>query len=353
MDQPWWTLPCAAPSEEHRARALARQEQLTKPRGSLGRLESVAVTLAALQHDDRPSVDRAPVLVFAGDHGVATRGVSAYPPEVTVQMLHNFVGGGAAISVLARQLGLPLTVVDVGTLGEDPVPGVLSDKRRHGTSDLTVEPAMTHDDVTHALDAGRRATSTALADGADLLVLGELGIGNTTAASAVAVALLDESPARLVGPGTGLDDEGVRRKAAVIAQALELHAAEVAGADVPALEALRRLGGLEIAALAGAVVAASQQGVPVLVDGLIVSVAALVAVGLNPGCRDWLLFSHRSAEQGHGRVLSALDAQELLQLDLRLGEGSGAALAVPLLRLACALHNEMATFAEASVSDRD
>ncbi|MBB6063595.1 nicotinate-nucleotide--dimethylbenzimidazole phosphoribosyltransferase [Pseudoxanthomonas broegbernensis] len=326
---------------------------MTKPAGALGRLEAVAVELAGLQGRARPRAARVPALLFAADHGIAAQGVSAYPAEVTVQMLRNFVGGGAAISVLARELGLPLRVHDVGTLATEAIDGVVADKCRRGTADFSAGEAMDAAALAHALDAGRRGLDAACAAPADLLLLGEMGIGNTASASALA-ALLGPLPlAEVVGAGSGLDPARQRHKQAVLERALALHGEAVARSSCPVPEALRRAGGLEIAALAGAMVAAAQQGTPVLVDGFIVSVAALAAVRLNPGVRDWLLFSHRSAERGHARVLDCLRAEPLLQLDLRLGEGSGAAVALPLLRLACALHNGMATFAEAAVAGRD
>lgn len=349
MSGMWWSRTCAVPSQEHADRARARQQCLTKPPGALGRLETLAVELAAMQASDRPRAERVPVLLFAADHGVVAQGVSAFPADVTVQMLANFAAGGAAIAVLARELGLPLQLRDVGTLAEAPVAGATVDKPCRGTRDLSVEAAMDEAGVAHALAAGRRAVDEAGA-APDLLLLGEMGIGNTTPASALVCALAALPADGLVGAGTGLDAARIALKQAVVERALALHGDAISAAPQPALEALRRLGGLEIAAMAGAMVAAAQRGVPVLVDGFIVSAAALVAVGLNPGVRDWLLFSHCSAERGHRRLLEALDATPLLQLDLRLGEGSGAALALPLLRLACALHNDMATFEEAAVA---
>lgn len=349
MEQGWWSQACRTPSIGHADRARARQQQLTKPPGALGRLETLAIELAALQARDRPRAQVVPVLLFAGDHGVVAQGVSAFPAEVTVQMLANFAAGGAAISVLARELGLPLHLRDVGTLTDGAVAGAVVDKPCRGTRDLGVEAAMSAAEVAHALDAGRRAVEEADA-GADLLLPGEMGIGNTTAASALACMLGDLPPADLVGAGTGLDEARIALKQAVVERAMNLHRDAVAAAPQPALEALRRVGGLEIAALAGAMIAAARRGVPVLVDGFIVSAAALAAVRINPGVRDWLLFSHCSAERGHARLLEALDAEPLLRLDLRLGEASGAALALPLLRLACALHNDMATFEDAAVA---
>lgn len=349
MDGSWWGKSCALPSQEHRERATARQQQLTKPAGALGRIERLAVDLAAMQATDRPRAVRAPVLLFAADHGVVAQGVSAYPADVTVQMLANFAAGGAAIAVLARELGLPLHLRDVGTLAESTVAGATTDKPCRGTRDLSLHAAMSGSELAHALAAGRRAVEEACG-GADLVLLGEMGIGNTTAASALACAIGGLPAQGLVGAGTGLDAGRIAHKCGVVERALALHRAPISAAACPALEALRRVGGLEIAALAGAMIASAQRGVPVLVDGFIVSAAALAAVRLNPAVRDWLLFSHGSAEQGHARLLALLEATPLLQLDLRLGEGSGAALALPLLRLACALHNDMATFADAAVA---
>ncbi|KQN95907.1 MULTISPECIES: nicotinate-nucleotide--dimethylbenzimidazole phosphoribosyltransferase [Stenotrophomonas] len=352
MTEAWFTRPCPAPSQAHRQHAIARQRQLTKPEGALGRLETLAIELAALQGREQPQAARVPVLVFAGDHGVAVQGVSAYPAEVTVQMLRNFAAGGAAIAVLSRELGLPLHVWDVGSLADAPLAGVTCDKPRRGTDDFSAGPAMAPADLEAVFDAGRRAVEATCGDGADLLLLGEMGIGNTTSASALAAVLGPLPLADLVGAGTGLDAARIAHKQAVTARALALHGEAIAAAADPGREALRRVGGLEIAALAAAMIAAAQRGVPVLVDGFIVSAAALAAVRINPSLQPWLLFSHRSAERGHARVLATLQADPLLQLDLRLGEGSGAALALPLLRLACALHNGMATFAEAAIAGR-
>jgi len=346
----WISLECAVPSRSHRDAALARQEQLTKPLGALGRLEAVAVELAALQATATPGADRAPVVLFAGDHGVAAQGVSAYPSEVTVQMLRNFASGGAAISVLSRTLGLPLEVVDAGTLSTETIPGVIVDKPRNGTRDFSREPALTAAEVAFALETGRHAVARQIDGAPQLVIFGEMGIGNTTAAAAIAAALLPCAPAEIVGAGTGLDGEGRARKARVISDALALHGLS-REARVEAV--LAAVGGLEITAITGAIIASAQAGLPVLIDGFIVSVAALAATKLNPSCRPWLIFSHRSAERGHGLLLDALGARPLIDLDLRLGEASGAATALPILRLACALHNGMATFAEAAVSNRD
>ena len=349
MTQAWWLNPCKPVDTDVVENAAARQQQLTKPAGSLGQLESVAVQLAGLQGQVKPTLDQVWIAIFAGDHGVVAEGVSAFPQEVTGQMLLNFVSGGAAISVLARQLGAQLEVVDLGTVTPSlNLPGVRHLNIGPGTANFAKGAAMTRAQGELALQGGRDSVLRAKAAGAQLFIGGEMGIGNTTAASALACALLDCPVAHLTGPGTGLNAEGVSHKAQVIERALALHAAQRGDA----LQTLFNLGGFEIAALVGAYLACAQEGVAVLVDGFICTVAALVAVRLNPACREWLLFGHRGAEPGHRHVLETLGAEPLLELGLRLGEGSGAALAVPLLRLACDLHGQMATFAEAAVADR-
>ncbi|MFS0828023.1 nicotinate-nucleotide--dimethylbenzimidazole phosphoribosyltransferase [Pseudomonas phoenicis] len=355
----WWQDACCPVDTAAMAQAQARQQQLTKPAGSLGQLETLAIRLAGLQGCERPSLDQVAIGIFAGDHGVVAEGVSAYPQAVTGQMLGNFVAGGAAISVLARQLDASLEVLDLGTVDAQlTLPGVRHLRLGAGTRNFLRGPAMDEAQLHGALQAGRDCAlrarcgdagrSGARRNCARLFIGGEMGIGNTTAAAAVASVLLACAPGDLSGPGTGLDADGVRHKAVVIEQALALHGLR---ADEP-LRALACVGGFEIAALVGAYVACAQAGIAVLVDGFICSVAALLAVRLNPDCAAWLLYAHSGAEPGHARVLAALQAEPLLQLGLRLGEGSGAALAVPLLRLACALHGQMATFAEAAVADR-
>lgn len=343
----WISEPCPEPSSGHEARAHARQSVLTKPPGSLGRLETLAIKLATLQATDHPSATNAAIVLFAGDHGVTAQGISAYPSAVTVEMLRNFAAGGAAIAVLARALGVPLTVIDAGTLAPEPMAGIVVDKPRRGTRDFTIEPAMTRAELGAALAAGRRAVEAA--GTRDVLLFGEMGIGNTTSAAAIACALLSRSPSELAGAGTGLDPDGVARKVAVIEKAIASHGL---GTSSDALEVCAAVGGLEIAALTGATVAAAQRRTPVLVDGFIVTVAALAAMRINPSVTPWLLYAHRSAERGHTAVLDALDAHPILDLGLRLGEGSGAAAALAILRLACELHNRMATFEEAAVSGR-
>jgi len=344
----WIYQKCPDVSAVHRETASRRQSELTKPTGALGRLETLAIELAGLQATERPRAARVPIIIFAGDHGIAAQGVSAYPQAVTIAMMQNFAAGGAAISVLARELGVPLEVVDAGTLAEAPLSGVVSDKPRRGTRDFSVEAALEPRELAFAFDCGKRALSRAATSEPDLLILGEMGIGNTTSAAAIAAALLDTGAEAMTGRGTGLDAAGRERKARLIDAALSRYA--IVGAAPEKI--LCAVGGLEIAAIAGAMIAAAQRRIPVLIDGFIVSAAALAATRLNPSCRPYLIFAHQSAEQGHRRVLETLEARPLLDLDLRLGEGSGAALALPILRLACVLHNQMATFAEAAVPDR-
>lgn len=328
------------------AAAQAHLDRLVMPAGALGRLGPALVHLAGLQGRTHPQAERIAIAVFAGDHGVARQGVSAYPQRVTAQMLEGLANGGAAIAVLARTLGASLEVIDVGTLLNDTaVPGVRRVRIRDASRDLSEMDAMTAAECRKAEAAG--AAALARARGCDLFIAGEIGIGNTTSGAALAAALLRRPAADLVGRGTGIDDAALARKTAVIEQALM----RCGGLDAPA-DLLRALGGYEIAALVGAYAAAPDQRVPCLVDGFVCSVAALLAVLQNPAVRPWLLFAHRSAEQGHARVLAALDAEPLLDLGMRLGEGTGAAMAVATLRLACALHAQMATFESAGVSDR-
>ena len=346
----WVYQECPGISAGHRAAAIARQKQLTKPTGSLGRLEQLAIDLAGMQQTERPLARNVPIIIFAADHGIAAKGVSAYPQEVTIAMMANFASGGAAISVLSRELGSSLEVVDVGTLAQVPMPGIVTDKQRCGTRDFSEEMALEPAELAFALDCGRRAVLRANAGKPDLLILGEMGIGNTTASAAIAASLLGVRAEEVVGSGTGIDAAGRANKARLIDAALLRHG--LTSPEAPPERILCAVGGLEIAAICGAIIAAAQRRIPILIDGFIVSVAALMGTRLNPSCQPFLLPSHQSAEQGHRLVLGALNVQPLISLDLRLGEGSGAAVALPLVRLACALHDDMATFEQANVPDR-
>ncbi len=346
----WVRQPARALDRQARRAARARQARLTKPAGALGRLETVAVRLAGMQGSERPEAERVHLCVFAADHGVAAAGVSAYPQAVTGQMIANMAAGGAAVSVVATAIGARLELIVLGTVSPVPLhPRIRLEPIAAGTANLAQGPAMTAAQLARAMAAGRAAVGRALEDRAQLFIGGEMGIGNTTAAAALACALLSRPAAELVGPGTGLDRAGVAHKGAVVARALALHGAALSDP----LGALARVGGFEIAALAGAYCACAQSGLPVLVDGFISSVAALAATRLCDGAGQWMLLAHASAEPGHRLVVEALGDQPLLDLGMRLGEGSGAAVAVPLLRLACVLHNGMATFDEARVSGAD
>lgn len=323
----------AAPPADERAveAARARNLQLTKPPGALGRLEDVAIWIAGWQGTDRPRLDAPQVVVFAGNHGVTARGISAFPPEVTVQMVANFRAGGAAINQLARTFGAAMSVVALDL--DRP------------TADFTASPAMTEAEVLEALEQGWDSVDPA----ADLLIVGEMGIGNTTAAAAMACALFGGAPADWSGRGTGLDDAGLARKAQVVAEALALHGPLL---DDP-LQVLRCLGGREIAAMAGAIARARAARIPVLLDGFICSAAAAVLERASKGALDHCLAGHVSAEPGHARLLAALGKEPLLHLGLRLGEGSGAGVALGVVKAAVACHSGMATFAEAGVSGKD
>ncbi len=345
----WLQHPAKQLDQAARSAAQARQQQLTKPPGALGQLEALAIQLAAMQGKEKPQINNVFISIFAGDHGIAEENVSAFPQLVTAEMVKNFARGGAAICVLAKQLGAKLEVVNLGTAFDTgTLPGVLQCNIGKGTANFARQPAMTEVQLVAAMQAGNDSAAQAAKFEAQLYIGGDMGIANTTSAAALACALLKHTPQQLAGPGTGLDASGVQHKAAVIARALELHAAQL---NDP-LEILRRLGGFEIAALTAAYISCAQRGITVLVDGYITTAAALLAVCIQPAVADWMLYAHRSAEPGHILMLNALKAETMLELGMRLGEGSGAGVAVPVLRLACALHNDMATFAEAGVSEK-
>lgn len=329
--------------------ARARQLQLTKPPGSLGRLEDLACWFAARLRNSVPPVPRCEIFVFAGDHGVAERGVSAFPQSVTTQMVGNFARGGAAINVLAALEDCRIEVVDVGVASSEPTPpSVRKERVRAGTRDLASSAAMTLDEVRAAMKAGERCARAAIERGARLLIAGDMGIANTTAAACLICAFTGETPEAVVGRGTGVDDVGLIRKRQVVQIALARVAQSGAAEDPTCL--LAELGGLELAAIAGFYLESARAGVPVMLDGYISTAAALAAAAIEPGVADWMLASHRSAEGGHQFALQKLKLEPLLDLGLRLGEGTGAALALHLVRAALALHAGMATFGEAGVS---
>ena len=334
------------------AAASAHLDRLTKPPGSLGRLEAVAIQLAGIRGQVAPVVEHRAIVVAAADHGVTRQGVSAYPTEVTAQMVANFLAGGAAIDVLAAGLGARLTVLDVGVAGPIPDrggPGVvtyLERRIRAGTGDLSTGPAMSRDEAWRAIGVGLDLAADLAADGVDLLGVGEMGIGNTTAASAIAAVFSGRPAAEVTGRGTGLADDALAHKIVVVDAALARHRPEP-GDPIGVLAAV---GGLEIGALAGLILGAAAARIPVVLDGFITASAALLAARLAPCLPARLLAGHRSVEPGHALVLEALGLRPLLDLDLRLGEGTGAALAMGLVVAAARLRDGMATFASAEVA---
>ena len=339
----------AAPDAALGARVQRAIDAKTKPPGSLGRIEALALQMALAQGTERPAADPARLFIFAGDHGIVAEGVSAWPQEVTAQMVGNFLAGGAASTVFARVSGAAVTVVDAGVATEiGEAPGLVRGGVRRGTRNAAREDALTADEVERALALGAGLAAEAVGQGTRVVALGEMGIGNTSAAALVAHGIAGIELGLLTGPGAGLDAHGVDRKLAVLARA----AGRRPGPLAPA-EALAAFGGLEIAAMAGAVIGAASARAVVLVDGFIATAAALAALAARPEARDYCVFAHRSREGGHRRMLEWLEVEPLIDLDLCLGEGTGALLALPLLRSACAMLNEMATFESAGVSGKD
>ena len=357
MKKDWYLSPAQAIDTTAADGAKIRQAQLTKPQGSLGELEELAIKFAGWQGNVIPQCKKVLVRVFAGDHGICKdrvdddgvklANVSAFPQSVTSQMIHNFVNGGAAISVLAKQLNADFAVVNMGTA--EPIkltsPHLVTHQLMNGTNDFTQEPAMSEGVLLQALQAGREQV---VDQHVDLFIGGEMGIGNTTSAAAIYSLLMKVGPEATVGGGTGVDKAGIAIKRKVIYQAINRHGELL---ETP-LNILQHVGGLEIAALVGAIIAAAQRGTPVLVDGFICTAAALLAIKVNPSVRQWLLFSHKSAEKAHAKALIELEARPLLDLNMRLGEGSGSGVAVSLIQSALALHAQMATFEEASISNK-
>lgn len=330
--------------------AWARQDSLTKPPRSLGVLEQLGVRMALIQHDVRPAAEPRALVLMAGDHGVVAQGVTPYPAEVTQQMIANFAAGGAAIDQLAAQAAARLVLVDVGVAGDvSAVPGVEVRKVAPGTADMTQGPAMTREQAAEALLVGIDVARRLADDGVRVIGTGEMGIGNTTPAAALAAAFTGADPAGVVGRGTGLDDAGVAHKAEVVRTALVVN--DVARLD--ALGVLAAVGGLEVAGLAGVFIGAAIAGVAAVADGFISGAALLAAVRLCPACAGYAFPSHRSAEPGHGVLLGALGLRPVLDLDMRLGEGTGAAIAMQLIGDACAVMSGMATFVDAGVSGRE
>lgn len=344
-------LPAVPPLDlEARKKAQARLDDLTKPRGSLGRLEEIAAQLAAITGNPLPPLPKKAAILMAADHGVTAEGVSAYPREVTAQMVVNFARGGAAMSVLSRHVGAELVVVDIGVAQDlPPLPGVLSRKVAYGTRNFTRGPAMTREEAARAVAVGLEVVGEVMARGAGLIGLGEMGIGNTTASTAI-LAVYSGRPVReLVGRGTGIDDTRLANKIRAIEEALAVNRPDRNNA----WDVLAKVGGLEIAGLAGVIIGAAAARRAVLVDGFIAAAAALIAVGLVPAVRDYLLASHLSAEPGHRLMLELLGLEPILLMEMRLGEGVGAALTMPVVEAALKILREMATFGQAGVSRKE
>ena len=337
--------------ENARQQARQRQDRLTKPAGSLGRLEQLSVDLAGITGQLSPPLEHRVVFTLAADHGVAAEGVSAYPREVTAQMVLNFLAGGAAVNVLARLFGARVVVADLGVDADLPNhPQLRSMKVRRGTDSITRGPAMSVEEAQQAIEHGRQLVLDEFEPGLDVALTGDMGIGNTTTSAALICALTQLDPKDVVGRGTGVDDAGLERKRDAVRRALEVNAERIGRGPVDALAAV---GGIEIAGLAGVIIESASQRKPLLIDGFISGAAALAAARIAPGVTGYMIASHRSQELGHAAVLEQLGLKPLLDLDLRLGEGTGALLALPLLDAAVRILNEMATFDEAGVSDRE
>jgi len=343
-------LPNIPPFDQTSAnQALLRQNELTKPQGSLGVLEELSIRLAGIQASSTPTVSRKVVIVMAGDHGVAHAGVSAYPPDVTYQMVLNFLRGGAAINVLARQMQARVVVVDIGVAADFPdTPGLLRQKVAHGTRNFAFEPSMTTAQAEQALQTGIDVVTQEIQKGADLIATGDMGIGNTTSSTAIVAAVTGLPVQQLTGRGTGLDDDGLQRKIALIERALKRHKP----VSQDAFDILCKVGGFEIAGLAGVIIGAASRRIAVVIDGFISGAAALIATGLAPQVKPYLIASHRSVEIGHRAILENLGLNPLFDLNLRLGEGTGAVLAFPLIEASTRILAELATFSEAGVSEK-
>jgi nicotinate-nucleotide--dimethylbenzimidazole phosphoribosyltransferase len=341
--------PVTPPDTAAAAAARARQDTLTKPRGALGRLEDLAVWVSSCQGQCPPrQFEHARIVVFAGDHGVARSGVSAYPPEVTAQMVANMAAGGAAINVLAEIAGATVRVVDLAVDADPLSPQIGAHKVRRGSGDIATEDALTEQEARDAIDAGRQVADQEVDEGADLLIAGDMGIGNTTAATVLVAALTGVEPVAAVGYGTGINDAGWARKTAAVRDAL-YRAEHVLANPIATLQCC---GGADLAGIAGFCAQAAVRRTPVLLDGMVVTAAALIAEQLAPGARLWWQAGHRSTEPAHALALARLGLDPIVDLRMRLGEGSGAAVALPVLRAAVATCASMATFTDAHVTDR-
>jgi nicotinate-nucleotide--dimethylbenzimidazole phosphoribosyltransferase len=335
--------------ERAMAEARMRQDNLTKPQGSMGQLESLSIQIAGIKGESRPRIIHKVIFTLAGDHGVTRKGVSAYPSEVTPQMVYNFLRGGAAINVLARQVGARVIVADLGVASSLERHSQLKDKKvALGTHNMAEGPAMSREEAIRSIEAGMELVEEELTKGMDILGTGDMGIGNTTPSSAITSALTGVDVAAVTGKGAGLDEEGWKRKVKVIQKALALNQPD----PKDAIDVLSKVGGFEIGGIVGLILAGARYRIPVVIDGFISGAAALVATSLSPQARPYLISSHQSAEPGHKRILEHLGLIPLLNLNMRLGEGTGAALGIFLVEASLKILDEMATFAEAGVSEK-
>ncbi len=331
------------------ASAQNRQDNLTKPAGSLGRLEELSVQIAGIRGVAIPALEHKAIITMAADHGVVAEGVSLYPQDVTGQMVLNFLHGGAAINVLAGHIGARVIVVDMGVKEQLSLPGLLCRKIDSGTRNMAQEAAMTHQQAIDSLEAGIEIVQDEAGKGLDIIGTGDMGIGNTTASSAVLAAISGQSAARVTGRGTGVDNEQLAHKVSVIEKALSINQPD----PKDPVDVLAKVGGFEIGGLAGVILAGAARRIPVVIDGFISGAAALIATGLSPQVKDYLIGAHISAEAGHRFILDYLGLKPLLNLNMRLGEGTGAALGISLAEAAVRILSQMATFAEASVSEAE
>lgn len=336
--------------KEAMAQAQARQDMLTKPQGSLGRLEELSIKLAGIQGNPMPQIRHKAIITMAGDHGVLAEKIGNWPQEVTAQMVYNFLGGGAGINVIARQVGTRIIVVDMGVASELTAnPHLISRKVAPGTRNMATGAAMTEDEAITALESGIQILKDEVAKGLDIVGTGDMGIGNTTPSAAICSVMTGKSVARVTGRGTGITDEQLAHKVEVIERALDVNRPDP---EQP-LSVLAKVGGFEIGGLAGVMIGAAAHRIPVVIDGFISGAAALIATALAPGLRDYLIAAHLSAESGHLLLLEHLGLKPLLSMDMRLGEGTGAALGIFLVETSARVLAEMATFAEAAVSEKE
>lgn len=328
--------------------ARARQDILTKPAGSLGTLEDISTKVAGITGNAMPEMKDKVIITMAGDHGVTDDGVSAYPKEVTAQMVYNFLNDGAAINVLARHAGARVVIVDMGVAVDFTHERLVSKKIAYGTANMAKGPAMSYEDAVRSIEAGIEVFESEAKKGVDIVGVGDMGIGNTTSSSAIVAVITGEDVEKVTGRGTGIDDAGLEKKIAVIEEAIRVNKPN----NKDAIDVLAKVGGFEIGGMAGVILAAASHRVPVVIDGFISGTAALVAYGIAPAVKDYMIAAHRSVERGHSVTLDYIGLKPLLDLDMRLGEGTGAALGISIVDAACKILGEMATFEDAGVSEK-